>query len=59
MKFFADTAEVKDIQELNDLGLLDGVTTTQVSVPEPPTALVLLGGLLGLAGLRRVRRSKT
>lgn len=39
--------------------LLDGVTTTQVSVPEPPTALVLLGGLLGLAGLRRVRRSKT
>jgi len=27
MKFFADTAEVKDIQELNDLGLLDGVTT--------------------------------
>lgn len=27
MKFFADTAEVKDIQDLNDLGLLDGVTT--------------------------------
>lgn len=27
MKFFADTAEVKEIQELNDLGLLDGVTT--------------------------------
>ena len=27
MKFFADTAEVKDIQELTDLGLLDGVTT--------------------------------
>ena len=27
MKFFVDTAEVKDIQELNDLGLLDGVTT--------------------------------
>ena len=27
MKFFADTAEVKDIQELADLGLLDGVTT--------------------------------
>jgi transaldolase len=27
MKFFADTAEVKDIEELNDLGLLDGVTT--------------------------------
>ena len=27
MKFFADTAEVKDNQELNDLGLLDGVTT--------------------------------
>ena len=27
MKFFADTAEVKDIKDLNDLGLLDGVTT--------------------------------
>ncbi|MCA3556200.1 fructose-6-phosphate aldolase [Aestuariivirga sp.] len=27
MKFFADTADVKDITELNDLGLLDGVTT--------------------------------
>ena len=27
MKFFADTAEVKEIQELADLGLLDGVTT--------------------------------
>lgn len=27
MKFFADTAEVKDIKELADLGLLDGVTT--------------------------------
>ncbi|MBS3785492.1 MAG: fructose-6-phosphate aldolase [Gammaproteobacteria bacterium] len=27
MKFFADTAEVEDIRELNDYGLLDGVTT--------------------------------
>ncbi|HVW93273.1 MAG TPA: fructose-6-phosphate aldolase [Devosia sp.] len=27
MKFFADTAEVKDIRELYDLGLLDGITT--------------------------------
>jgi transaldolase len=27
MKFFADTAEVADIRELVDLGLLDGVTT--------------------------------
>jgi transaldolase len=27
MKFFADTAEIKDIKELNDLGLLDGITT--------------------------------
>lgn len=27
MKFFADTAEVKDIRELAELGLLDGVTT--------------------------------
>ena len=27
MKFFVETADVKDIRELNDLGLLDGVTT--------------------------------
>jgi transaldolase len=27
MKFFVDTADVKDIRELNDLGLLAGVTT--------------------------------
>ncbi|CAM5492211.1 Transaldolase [Mycolicibacterium aubagnense] len=27
MKFFVDTADVKEIQELNALGLLDGVTT--------------------------------
>ena len=27
MKFFVDTADIKDIRELNDLGLLAGVTT--------------------------------
>ena len=27
MKFFVDTADVKEIHELNELGLLDGVTT--------------------------------
>ncbi len=27
MKFFADTAEIDDIAELNELGLVDGVTT--------------------------------
>ena len=27
MKFFVDTADIKDIRELNDLGMLDGVTT--------------------------------
>ena len=27
MKFFADTAEIKDIRELSEAGLLDGVTT--------------------------------
>lgn len=27
MKFFVDTADIKDISELNDLGLVDGVTT--------------------------------
>src|SRR5262245_27339641 len=27
MKFFVDTADVKEIRELNHLGLVDGVTT--------------------------------
>ena len=27
MKFFVDTADVKEIRDLNDLGLVDGVTT--------------------------------
>ncbi len=27
MKFFVDTAEIEDIKELNDLGMVDGVTT--------------------------------
>jgi transaldolase len=27
MKFFVDTAEIKEIAELNDLGMIDGVTT--------------------------------
>ena len=27
MKFFADTAEIQDIKELNALGIIDGVTT--------------------------------
>ena len=27
MKFFIDTANLKDIKEANDLGILDGVTT--------------------------------
>jgi transaldolase len=27
MKFFADTADVDDIKELNEIGILDGVTT--------------------------------
>lgn len=27
MKFFVDTADIKEIRELNDLGLVDGVTT--------------------------------
>jgi len=27
MKFFVDTAEINEIAELNDLGMVDGVTT--------------------------------
>ncbi len=27
MKFFVDTAEIKDIKDLKETGLLDGVTT--------------------------------
>lgn len=27
MKFFVDTAEIEDIKDLNDLGIVDGVTT--------------------------------
>ena len=27
MKFFVDTADIKEIRELNDMGLVDGVTT--------------------------------
>ncbi|MCP1200475.1 transaldolase family protein, partial [Notoacmeibacter sp. MSK16QG-6] len=27
MKFFVDTADVDEIRTLNDLGMLDGVTT--------------------------------
>ena len=27
MKFFVDTAEIDQIKELNDLGMVDGVTT--------------------------------
>ncbi len=34
MKFFVDTADIKDIRELNDLGLLDGVTTNPSLIAE-------------------------
>ncbi|MBN9269079.1 MAG: fructose-6-phosphate aldolase, partial [Mesorhizobium sp.] len=27
MKFFVDTADIKEIKDLHDLGLVDGVTT--------------------------------
>mgnify|MGYP000474648351 CR=1 FL=1 len=39
MKFFVDTADVNDIRELQDAGLIDGVTTTRRS------AAVELGGV--------------
>ena len=35
MKFFVDTADIEAIRELNDLGLLDGVTTAN---PNPNLA---------------------
>ena len=34
MKFFVDTADVKEIRELNDFGLLDGVTTNPSLIPK-------------------------
>ena len=37
MKFFVDTADVKEIRELNELGLLDGVTTN-------PSLIMKTGG---------------
>ena len=33
MKFFVDTADVKEIRELAETGLLDGVTTNPTLVP--------------------------
>lgn len=39
MKFFVDTADIKDIKELNDLGLLDGVTTN-------PSLILKSGGVI-------------
>ena len=30
MKFFVDTAEIEAIAELNDLGMVDGVTLTHL-----------------------------
>ena len=27
MKFFADTADIKELKEIQEMGLLDGVTT--------------------------------
>jgi transaldolase len=33
MKFFVDTADVAAIKELNDLGMVDGVTTNRKSSP--------------------------
>ena len=33
MKFFVDTAEIDAIAELNDLGMVDGVTTNPSLIP--------------------------
>ena len=46
MKFFIDTASVKEIQEAADLGLLDGVTTNP-SLLSKETGLLAFG-LIGL-----------
>ena len=34
MKFFVDTAEIDQIRELNDLGMVDGVTNQPISDQE-------------------------
>jgi len=39
MKFFVDTADVKEIKELHDLGLVDGVTTN-------PSLILKSGGVI-------------
>ena len=39
MKFFVDTADVKEIRELHDLGLVDGVTTN-------PSLILKSGGVI-------------
>jgi len=40
MKFFVDTADIKEIRELNELGLVDGVTTN-------PSLILKSGGKIG------------
>jgi len=42
MKFFADTANIMDIRELNDFGLLGGVTTN-------PSPILRSGGSIAEA----------
>ena len=38
MKFFVDTADVAAIRELNDLGMVDGVTTNRSPDGDGPKA---------------------
>ncbi len=51
MKFFVDTADIKDIRELNDLGLLDGVTTN-------PSLILKSGGKIADVTSRSAISSK-
>ena len=37
MKFFVDTADIAAIAELNDLGMVDGVTTNPSLILKPRT----------------------
>ena len=56
MKFFVDTADTAEIKELNDTGLLDGVTTNPSLVKKSGRDFIEVGKIadLPLTGLAEV-----